>query len=167
MEAGGVTMLDGLDGPKRLTAPLAACGLAALGLVAGACGGSDGYGGGGGGGGTGGGTTLTCTSTNQVDVGPGGASPACVRVLVDATVTIVNSGAAAIEIRSGPHPTHGSCPELDTTPEIPPAGSIAVQMTTVGNCSFHDHLTGTQLGVIQVGSGMPGDPYNPYHSDPM
>jgi hypothetical protein len=126
----------------------------------GACGG-DGYDGGdGGNGGSNGGST--CTTGTRVDVGDAGATPPCLRVTPNTVVTIANDGSSAIEVRSAPHPNHGSCPELDSTPAIPMGGSIEVTMVTLANCSFHDHLanTGTQLGVIQVASGdAPPDPY--------
>jgi hypothetical protein len=140
-----------------------ALGLALAAVALGACGGDD-YGGDGGDGGDGGsnGGGSTCTAGTQVDIGDSGATPSCLRVAPNAVVTIVNNQASAIEVRSGPHPTHGSCPELDVTPDIPAGGSIEVTMITLANCSFHDHLanTGTQLGVIQVASeDAPPDPY--------
>jgi hypothetical protein len=137
---------------------MAACGLVALALVAGACGGSDSDDGGGGGGG---GSTATCVAGSRLDIGASGTTPACLRVLAGDTVTIANGRATAIEVRSAPHPTHGSCPEIDATAPIPAGGSVAVVMVTTGVCAFHDHATGSALGSIQVGTGMPGDPYNP------
>jgi hypothetical protein len=149
MGSGGLTMPCSSGRRARLELLAAAI---ALGLAA--CGG-DGYGDGNNGG-------STCTDATTVAIGDGGATPACARVLTGATVTLVNDRASTIEVRSGPHPTHGSCPELDATSDIPASGgAIQVVMTTLGACSFHDHLTGQQLGVIQVGSGSPGDPYNP------
>jgi hypothetical protein len=139
------------------TLPRAALALAAAAL--GACGGSD-YGGDGGGGGTN--VGATCTVGNRVDIGDAGGTPSCLRVEPNTVVTIVNGRSTTLEIRSGPHPTHGSCPELDGTPDIPAGGSIEVTMVTLANCAYHDHLTGTQLGVIRVASAdAPPDPYGP------
>lgn len=134
------------------TLPLAVA-LAALALAA--CGGGDDDGSPDPGG-------ATCTAGTRVELGASGGTPACLRVAPGSTVTIANARTAAIEVRSHPHPTHGSCPELDTTPAIPPGGSIEVVMATVGSCGYHDHATGTSLGVIVVGSGAaPSDPYAP------
>jgi predicted thioesterase len=92
----------------------------------------------------------SCTAGTRVDVLAAGATPGCLRVAPSTVVTLANGRAAAIAIRSAPHPTHGSCPELDATAQIPPGGTIEVTMVTVASCSFHDHETGTPLGVIQV-----------------
>jgi hypothetical protein len=138
--------------PRARSLVLALAFLAALAACGGDDGGSDDPGGG----------AVTCNAGSRVDIGASNGSPACVRVTPGGTITIANGRAAAIEVRSHPHPTHGSCPELDVTPAIPPGGSIDVVMVTVGSCGYHDHATGTPLGVIQVGSGpAPSDPYDP------
>jgi hypothetical protein len=150
----------------RRARPLAfVLGLGAAAALA-ACGGSGYDGGNGNGGGGGGGGGLNCTAGDRVDISGTGATPACLRVEPNTVVTIANGQSSAIEVRSAPHPTHGSCPELDATPEIPAGGSIQVTMVTLANCSFHDHLanTGTQLGVIQVASA--NAPPDPYPSNP-
>lgn len=113
-----------------------------------------------GGGSDDGGAPITCTAGSAIAIGATGADPACLRVAPSTTVTISNGRAVALEVRSNPHPTHGSCPEIDATAAIPAGGSVDVVMTTVGTCRFHDHATGTPLGIVQVGSGSPGpDPY--------
>lgn len=108
----------------------------------------------------GGGASITCTAGSAIAIGATGTDPACLRVEPSSAVNISNGRAVALEVRSDPHPTHGSCPEIDATAAIPAGGSVGVVMTTVGTCRFHDHATGTPLGVIQVGAGSPGpDPY--------
>ena len=126
----------------RILVPL----LFVLSLGASGCGGGDDDGG------------SDCTAGSVVQVTGGGGSPACLAVAPNTVVTLRNVGTATLEIRSGPHPTHGSCPELDVTPSIPAGGEITVTMTTQGDCRYHDHLTntGAALGTIRVGAASSG-----------
>jgi len=98
---------------------------------------------------------VVCDAGTTIAIAAPGAAPACIRAAPSATVTITNPRATTVEIRSNPHPTHGSCPEIDATAPIPAGGSVAVVMITVGTCRFHDHADGTPVGIIQVGSGTP------------
>lgn len=118
--------------------------LLVLAVGAAACGGGEDDGGGG----------SDCTAGSVVQVTATTGSPACLAVAPGGVVTFRNVGASALEIRSGPHPTHGSCPELDATPSLPAGGETTVTMTTLGDCRYHDHLsnTGTALGTIRVGA---------------
>lgn len=103
---------------------------------------------------------VTCAAGASVSIGTGGATPGCVRADEGASVTISNARAAAVEIRSAPHPTHGSCPEIDALAPIPAGASVTVVMRTAGTCEFHDHATGAVLGAIQVGGGTPDRDYS-------
>lgn len=103
---------------------------------------------------------VTCNAGASLSIGTGGATPGCVRADPGASVTISNARAAAVEIRSAPHPTHGSCPEIDELAPIPAGGAVTVVMRTVGTCEFHDHATGAVLGAIQVGGGTPDRDYS-------
>lgn len=128
-----------------------------LALLASACGGGDDSNTGGTGG-----TGSTCTTGSAVTIAAGGASPVCLQVAPGAAVTITNDRTSAVEIRSAPHPTHGTCPELDATPVLLPTESTSVTMTTLGDCRFHDHGSGVALGVIRVATpGTPDEPYDP------
>jgi hypothetical protein len=102
----------------------------------------------------------TCTPGSVAEVTSAGASPSCLAVARGAAVTFRNVGTSVLEIRSGPHPTHGSCPELDGTPPLPAGGEVTVTMTTEAACRYHDHLTntGVALGTIRVGGATTGTP---------
>lgn len=96
---------------------------------------------------------VACNPGTALTIGAGGAVPACIRAAPGTTVTLTNARATALEVRSAPHPTHGSCPEIDETAPIPAGGSVAIVMRTAGTCRFHDHATGEALGTIQAASG--------------
>jgi hypothetical protein len=116
---------------------------ALLALVA-ACGGSDG---------DDSAPAVACNPGAALTLGAPGAAPACIRAPPGTTVTLTNSRATPLEVRSAPHPTHGSCPEIDETAPIPASGSVSIVMRTAGTCRFHDHATGEALGTIQAASG--------------
>jgi plastocyanin len=116
----------------------AAIAVLAVGTLAVGCSGDDSPtgpsdGGGGGGGGTGGGTTITINASGVV-------TPNDITVPPGTRVTFVNNHNRQHDIFSDPHPTHGSCPEVDQV------GFIAVgqskqtgNLNTVGVCGYHDH----------------------------
>ena len=106
--------------------------------MAAACGSDDPNPGGpsGGGGGGGGGTpstTITITST--------GVSPRALTVARGTQVTFVNNDTRQHEMASNPHPTHGSCPEIENgVGFIQPGQSKQTgNLNTVGTCGYHDH----------------------------
>jgi plastocyanin len=125
--------------------------------AAAACGGDDS----GDGGDDGSGSAATCDAgVTAVAVTATSATPACTRVPAGTTVTFTNAGMQTVEIRSAPHPTHGSCPELDTAPVLAAGESFEATMTTQGTCQYHDHLTatGVALGRIEVTAPTTGTP---------
>jgi plastocyanin len=110
------------------------------------CGGSDpapsGGGGGTGGGGTSNqGTTITITSA--------GVSPKNLTVSRGTQVTFVNNDNRTHEMASDPHPTHGSCPEIENgVGFITPGQSKQTgNLNTVRTCGYHDHNRDTDTSL--------------------
>ena len=89
-------------------------------------------GGGGGGGGT---PTTTITITSS------GVSPKSLTVARGTQVTFVNSSAVPHEMASDPHPTHGSCPEIENGVGFLAAGQTkqTMNLNTPKTCGYHDH----------------------------
>jgi plastocyanin len=110
-------------------------GLAALALIATACGGGTGSG-------SGNPTSPSPTpggSQTTVTIAAGGVNPTQLRIEVGQQVQFVNSATQNIQIASDPHPTHGSCPPLDQLGMLTPGQSRAVTFTQRGTCTYHDH----------------------------
>lgn len=115
--------------------------------LAAACGGggdSNNSGGGGGGnpnpggpsgGGGGGGSTTTVTITSS------GVSPKDITVARGTQVTFVNSSSVPHEMASNPHPTHGSCPEIENGVGFinPGQSKQTMNLNTPKTCGYHDH----------------------------
>lgn len=112
--------------------------LVALAAITTACGGSGNPGGpsGGGGGGGGGGTTGT-----TITITSAGVSPKSITVARGTQVTFVNSSSVPHEMNSDPHPTHGSCPEIDNSVGFLAAGQSKQtgNLNTAKTCGYHDH----------------------------
>jgi plastocyanin len=91
-----------------------------------------GPGGGGGGGGTSG-TTITITSS--------GVSPKNLTVARGTQVTFTNSSSVTHEMASDPHPTHGSCPEIEGGIGFIQVGQSkqTMNLNTPKTCGYHDH----------------------------
>jgi hypothetical protein len=103
-----------------------------------------------------------CVTGGAIQVTTTTASPSCLAVPLGGGLTFTNSGSELVTIRSNPHLTHGSCPELDTLPTLGAGESVSVTMpSTAKSCGYHRHETGAPLGSIRVGQGGggPGDPY--------
>jgi plastocyanin len=117
---------------------------AALSFAA-ACGGDDNpgqpSGGGGGGGGGTTGTTITITST--------GVSPKNITVPRGTQVSFVNSSSVSHEMASDPHPTHGSCPEIENGVGFisPNQTKQTGNLNTVRTCGYHDHNRDTDTSL--------------------
>jgi plastocyanin len=104
-----------------------------------ACGGSPtgpstGTGNSGGGGAGTSGATVTMTAN--------GVNPASVAVSVGQSVTFVNNDSRSHQIASDPHPTHGSCPQIEVALGTIAAGETKLTnaFTTAKTCTYHDHL---------------------------
>lgn len=99
-----------------------------------ACGGSNnGAPSGGGGGGSSSGTTITITSS--------GVSPKALTVARGTQVTFINNDSRPHEMASDPHPSHGSCPEIETGVGFMTMGQSKQtgNLNTVRTCGYHDH----------------------------
>jgi plastocyanin len=114
--------------------------------LAAACGSDDPNPGGpsGGGGGGGGGnptTTITITST--------GVNPKNLTVARGTQVSFVNSSSVSHEMASDPHPTHGSCPEIENGVGFisPNQTKQTGNLNTVRTCSYHDHNRDTDTSL--------------------
>lgn len=101
----------------------------------------------GGGGGTAGGGSPTGPSpggatpppTATITIGSG-VTPTDLRIEAGDTVRFVNNSSRSREIKSDPHPTHGSCPPIDRAGALAPGASAVVgPFTLSGTCYYHDH----------------------------
>ena len=104
---------------------------------------------------TGGGGASTAAATIRVSAA--GVSPRDVSVEVGQQVMFVNDDTRSHEMMSDPHPTHGSCPEINDVGDLAPGQS---RMTAVfrgsRNCGFHDNRQDANAalrGTIVVGKG--------------
>lgn len=90
---------------------------------------------------SGGGGTPPPAASTTVTITNSGVNPKNITVTRGAQVTFINSSSINHEMASDPHPTHGSCPEIENG-----VGFIAVGQTkqtgnlnTAGTCGYHDH----------------------------
>jgi plastocyanin len=85
--------------------------------------------------GGGGSTGTTITISNS------GVSPKSLTVPRGTQVTFVNSSSVPHEMASDPHPTHGSCPEIESgVGFISPGQSKQTgNLNTARTCGYHDH----------------------------
>jgi plastocyanin len=90
-------------------------------------------------GGGGGGTPPTATTT--ITITAAGVSPKSITVPRGSQVTFVNNSAVPHEMNSDPHPTHGSCPEIDNSVGFLAAGQSKQtgNLNTAKTCGYHDH----------------------------
>lgn len=87
------------------------------------------------GGGGGGGSTNTITITSS------GVSPKSITVARGSQVTFVNNDSRAHDMASDPHPTHGSCPEIESGVGFmrPNDTKLTANLNTARTCGYHDH----------------------------
>jgi hypothetical protein len=128
--------------------------------IATACGGGGGGGTGGGGGsptapspGGGGSTPATIAIGSEV-------APRDVRIESGDSIRFVNNSSRAHDMKSDPHPTHGSCPPIDRGGLLQPGASVTVgPFTLPGTCYYHDHNdpeNGELRGQIRIAVDAPG-----------
>jgi plastocyanin len=86
-------------------------------------------------------TTITITSA--------GVSPKTLTVARGTQVSFVNNDSRAHEMASDPHPTHGSCPEIETGVGFIQAGQTKQtgNLNTVRTCGYHDHNRDTDTSL--------------------
>jgi len=93
------------------------------------------------------GATVTITAA--------GVSPSQVSITVGQSVTFVNNDSRAHEMASDPHPTHGTCPGIESGIGTLAAGQTKLTQgfATAGTCGYHDHLnsgTASLQGTITI-----------------
>lgn len=92
---------------------------------------------------------ATITVSSSID-------PSNVRIEVGQSVRFVNNRSQTHDFRSDPHPTHGSCPEIDASGSLRPGASIIVgPFSKVTSCHYHDHDNPTNSsfqGTLRVGT---------------
>jgi plastocyanin len=90
----------------------------------------------------------------SVTITSAGLSNANLEVAVGTEVTFKNEDSVAHQPASAPHPSHTSCPELNST-LLNPGGTF--RFVVQRSCSYHDHLDAlneTFHGEVTI----PGDP---------
>ena len=87
---------------------------------------------------TGGGTP---TATTTITITTSGVSPKSITVPRGSQVTFINSSSVPHEMDSDPHPTHGSCPEIENGVGFISAGQTKLtgNLNTARTCGYHDH----------------------------
>jgi hypothetical protein len=100
-----------------------------------------------------GGVGATITITNAAD-------PRDVRIDTGQSVRVVNNSTRSVSIKSDPHPTHGSCPPIDSTAAIASGASVVMgPFDRTGTCHYHDHndpQNADLRGQIRIGVDNPG-----------
>ena len=117
--------------------------LAGLVLVA-ACG-SDGNSNVGGPSGGGGGGGAPPTATNIITMTSSGVNPENITVARGTQVSFVNNDSQPHDMASNPHPTHGSCPEIENGVGFTQPGLTRQtgNLNNAGTCGYHDHNRAT------------------------
>lgn len=100
-----------------------------------------------GGGGGGGGNPPT--ATNTITITSAGVSPKNITVARGTQVTFVNNDNRPHEMASDPHPTHGSCPEIENGVGFMTAGQTKQtgNLNTARTCGYHDHNRDTDTSL--------------------
>jgi plastocyanin len=108
-------------------------------LAIAACNGDSGNGGNPGGPSGGGGNPPTATTT--ITITSAGVSPKNITVARGSQVTFINNSAVPHEMASDPHPTHGSCPEIENSVGFLSAGQTKLtgNLNVARTCGYHDH----------------------------
>ena len=93
------------------------------------------------------GATITITAN--------GVSPQQVSITIGQSVTFVNNDTRPHEMASDPHPTHGTCPGIETGIGTLAAGQTKLTQgfANAGTCGYHDHLnsgTASLQGTIVI-----------------
>jgi plastocyanin len=90
-----------------------------------------------------------------ISITASGVSPSSVSITVGQSVTFVNNDTRPHEMASDPHPTHGTCPSIETGIGTLAAGQskLTQGFANAGTCGYHDHLnsgTASLMGTITV-----------------
>ncbi len=101
--------------------------------------------------------TATNTNASAVTINVGSSvDPNNVRIEVGQSARFVNNGTQTHAFRSDPHPTHGSCPEIDVSGTLRPGASVVVgPFPKVTSCRYHDHDNPTNAslqGTLRIGT---------------
>ena len=83
-------------------------------------------------------TTITITSS--------GVNPKNITVARGTQVTFINNDSRSHEMDSDPHPTHGSCPEIENGVGFIQPGQTKQtgNLNTARTCGYHDHNQATE-----------------------
>lgn len=77
-------------------------------------------------------------------------APATLNIKAGDTVVFKNNSDKSFWPASAPHPQHTNYPEFDAKKSIAPGQSFQFKFIKVGSWGFHDHLTPTAFGKINV-----------------
>ena len=109
-----------------------------------------------------GGTTVISASTGSpgpsgaaITITANGVSTQQVSITIGQSVTFINSDTRPHEMASDPHPTHGTCPGIETGIGTLAAGQTKLTQgfANAGTCGYHDHLnsgTASLQGTIVI-----------------
>ena len=109
-----------------------------------------------------GGTTVISASTGSpgpsgatITITANGVSPQQVSITIGQSVTFINNDTRPHEMASDPHPTHGTCPGIETGIGTLAAGQTKLTQgfANAGTCGYHDHLnsgTASLQGTIVI-----------------
>ncbi|MFA6094350.1 MAG: hypothetical protein WC757_00455 [Candidatus Paceibacterota bacterium] len=92
-------------------------------------------------------TTTQETIINYTD---NGFSPTPVTVKLGDTVTFINESTNPMWVASGPHPTHTNYPAFDQLTSVDAGGVYKFTFDKVGTWTYHNHITPTKTGTIEV-----------------
>jgi plastocyanin len=107
-------------------------------------------------------TTVISASTGSpgpsgatVTITANGVSPSQVSITIGQSVTFINNDTRAHEMASDPHPTHGTCPGIESGIGTLAAGQTKLTQgfANAGTCGYHDHLnsgTASLQGTIVI-----------------
>jgi len=94
-------------------------------------------------------TSGTATSSATITYDGSSFSPEEVSIKSGGTVTFVNDSDTEVQPSSDNHPTHTVNPEINFG-TIEPGESKTMTVDTKGEFGFHNHLSASQTGVINV-----------------
>lgn len=87
---------------------------------------------------------------SEIDFNGTSFSPSSVNIKVGDYVIFKNNSQTGVWPASNPHPVHTDYPGFDAKAPIAPGGKYQFQFTKVGSWGFHDHLSPSIKGVVNV-----------------
>ena len=86
----------------------------------------------------------------EVDFDGSKFSPSPLNITINDWVFFKNKSSVDMWVASNPHPTHTDYPGFDSLKAIPPGGEYRFQFTRAGNWGYHDHLSPSIGGTVDV-----------------